>query len=313
MSFTIPNIQTVTNFSTGYDGQTVPDKVDWTALDAADNDAGVLSGCAVAAKTPTVMKVKVAAGIVIFAGKSVNVTASTTLTVTAASATDRRDIVSVNKTGTLAVTKGTACGTAGWARTSANLPPVKPTIPATSVILAEIYVVGTTTATNKTTVVAAKNLVDKRVTWAFQRTTVVKTAATFTSTATSAITALSMPLAPTATYAFDAEVYANNSASGSTGVAVAVVVPAGATLRYNVLSTPNSTATKVVTYVTNTASQSAMITASGFTGAIQLTGAVIMSTATGTLKIGLASQTGSTTAHGTATVNIGSNLIVSPL
>ena len=64
----------------------------------------------------------------------------------------------INNAGTVSVVAGTPCTVAGWSRTSTALPPVKPAIPANSIVLAEVYVANTTTT------VASGNIIDKRCT-----------------------------------------------------------------------------------------------------------------------------------------------------
>ena len=122
-----------------------------------------------------------------------------------------------------------------------------------------------------------------------------------------------MPLPASTNWRFEADLFVSQSASGSTAVSIGVAVPAGATVQYNVFGNTNSSGTKVSSFVTTTTAQGGFITTSGFTGFIKVVGAVIMSTATGSLQIEFSSQTGSTTAAGTATMNIGSNLVVMPL
>jgi hypothetical protein len=148
VTFTIPNIES----SPTFDGQSVPDATDWSAVTLAENGTYVVSGMGV---TPSSgMTVAIAAGTFSIAGGQYTYAGGTT-TVGAASATDRRDIISINSSGTITVTAGTPCGTAGWTRSSSGLPPVKPAIPASNVILAEIYVSSTTTT------VASGNIIDK--------------------------------------------------------------------------------------------------------------------------------------------------------
>ena len=153
MPFTIPNIEA----SPTFDGQAVPDFTDWAALTAGESSTGVINGCGVTQHTGSDMNVAVAAGnIFVNGGASIAVAAVTSLAIGAASASDRRDIVTVNSSGTVSVTAGTACGTAGWTRNSSGLPPVKPSIPANSVLLAEVYVAATTTV-----ITTAANIIDK--------------------------------------------------------------------------------------------------------------------------------------------------------
>ncbi len=151
MSFTIPNIEDAPT----YDGQSVPDKTDWACLTAADLSTGVISGLAVTS-TGT-LGIAIASGTFAI-GPNFYSYAGGSSTVSAASATDRRDIVSINSSGTITVTAGTACGTVGWNRTVSGNPPVKPAIPANNVLLAEVYVPGTAAS------ITNSNIIDKRVT-----------------------------------------------------------------------------------------------------------------------------------------------------
>lgn len=151
MAFTLPNIET----SPTFDAQSVVDSTDESCIVAANNGTGVISGCGVVAQGTPNMTVQVGSGTVRVAGAPVGVSSVGSLTIGAASATDRKDIVVVNNAGTVSVVAGTACGTAGWTRSSAGLPPVKPAIPANSVLLAEVYVASTTTS------IPNANIVDK--------------------------------------------------------------------------------------------------------------------------------------------------------
>lgn len=309
MALVIPDIQSITNGTNGYDSQAVEDATDLAILAAAGDETGVISGCGVTAQGSPNMTVQVAAGTVIINGLVVPVAAVASQTIAAADSTDRRDIVVVNNSGTVSVTKGTDCGTAGWTRTSTNLPPVKPSIPANSVVLAEVVVTSTTTS------VAAANIVDKTNIISVPVTGTVLTATTtVTATATAAVTALNQPLVPSQNYDFECNLFVNNSSSGSTGVSIGVVVPTGATLQYSVLGCTNSTTTKIVPFSSSTAQTGGFITTSGFTGFIQIAGSVQMGTATGSIQVGVSSQTSTTSSnHGTATVNIGSSLVMTPV
>jgi len=152
MALTIPNLEA----SPTFDAQAIPDSTDLAAQLAAMQQTGVLTGMGV---TPSsLMTVAVAAGTYLVAGVKYTY-AGGTIAAGAASASDRKDIVSINTSGTVAVTAGTACGTAGWSHSTAspftNPPPVKPAIPANSVLLGELYIANTTTT------VAAGNIIDK--------------------------------------------------------------------------------------------------------------------------------------------------------
>lgn len=151
MALTLPNLQS----SPTFDGQTIDDATDLAALSAQAGGQGVYVGCGVTPHTGSDMNVTVAAGAVVINGAIVSVSAVSSLAVGAASSYDRRDIVTVNSSGTVSVTAGTPCGTAGWTRSTNALGPVKPAIPSNSVLLAEVYVASTTTA------IASGNILDK--------------------------------------------------------------------------------------------------------------------------------------------------------
>lgn len=158
MPLVIPDIQNITNGTTGLDFQSVEDGTDQAAINAAiANTAYVVSGMQVTQNTGSNMLVSIAAGKFVINGTDVQY-AGGTATIGAASTTDRRDIISINASGTVTVTAGTACGTAGWTRTSTGLPPVKAAIPANNVLLGEVGVTSTTTV-----ITTAVNVVDKTV------------------------------------------------------------------------------------------------------------------------------------------------------
>ena len=151
--WTIPNIQAITNGSTGYDMQAWTDSTDNAILQAAISGAAfVVTGMTVSPSSG--LTVAVAAG-----GYCINGTfytyAGGTVTATSAGASDRRDLVSIDTSGTLYVTAGTVCGTAGWVRTSSGLPPVKAAVPSNQCGLADLVVTSTTTT------IAAINISDR--------------------------------------------------------------------------------------------------------------------------------------------------------
>jgi hypothetical protein len=158
MPLTIPDIQNVTNGSNGFDAQAITDFTDISALAGTDSGNGVISGCQVTAQSSANMTVQVAAGNVLINGAVVTVAGVSSLTISAADATDRRDIVTVNSSGTVSVTKGTDCGTAGWTRTSTGLGPIKPSIPSNSALLAEVFVGSSTSAINTINIVDKTNI-----------------------------------------------------------------------------------------------------------------------------------------------------------
>lgn len=156
MALVIPNIQGITNGANGYDIQSIPDATDWAIRDASDQQSiYVVSGMQVTQHTGSDMLVSIAAGAYVINGGQYTY-AGGTATVSAASATDRRDLISIDTSGTVNVTAGTACGTAEWVRSTLALPPVKPAIPSNQCSLAEVAVpAGMNAVTNL-------NIVDKR-------------------------------------------------------------------------------------------------------------------------------------------------------
>ncbi len=92
------------------------------------------------------MGIQSTAGSVTVAGTTYAVAAAS-VTIAGAQASDRRDIIVANSSGSVYAVQGTPCGTAGWTRNSfPGLPPVKPAIPANNVFLSEIYVGAATTS-----------------------------------------------------------------------------------------------------------------------------------------------------------------------
>jgi hypothetical protein len=141
LAFTIPNVGVA-----GFPDQSEPDSVDIDILTAGHSMTGVVSGCAVTAQGSPDMTVAVASGTISVLGVNQAVT-SGNVTITAAHATlPRKDIVVVNSSGTKSVTAGTAA-----------TQPLKPAIPANSVVLAEIYVPALDTTIN------TNQITDKRV------------------------------------------------------------------------------------------------------------------------------------------------------
>ena len=140
MPFVIPNTSDAL-----VPGQASPDKVDVDVITGGSGLSGVLTGCA-ASVTGTNMTVTIAAGTVIIAGRAADVAAGD-VTIGAAHATlARYDLVTVNTSGTKAVTAGTAATN-----------PVFPAIPADSVVLHAVYVPAADTA------IASNQITDKRL------------------------------------------------------------------------------------------------------------------------------------------------------
>jgi len=141
LAFTIPNVGVA-----GFPDQSEPDSVDIDILTAGHSITGVVSGCAVTAQGSPDMTVAVASGTISVLGVNQAVS-SGNVTIGAAHATlARKDIVVVNSSGTKSVTAGTAA-----------TQPLKPAIPANSVVLAEIYVPALDTTIN------TNQITDKRV------------------------------------------------------------------------------------------------------------------------------------------------------
>jgi hypothetical protein len=127
--------------------QSEPDKVDIDILVAGLNGVGVVSGCAVTAQGSPDMTCAVASGVTRNADGTTAVVASGNVTITAADATNPRiDLVVVSSAGAKSATAGTAAAQ-----------PVMPAIPATSVVLAAVYVPATDTT------IATNQITDKRV------------------------------------------------------------------------------------------------------------------------------------------------------
>src|SRR3990167_8658488 len=124
MPFTIPN-----EADAAFADQAEPDKVDIDILVAALKGDGVISGCAVTAQGTPDMTVAVASGTIIIAGATIAVSGGD-VTITAAAGTNPRfDLVVENNAGTKSAVAG-----------AANANPCFPAIPASSVVLAAVYV-----------------------------------------------------------------------------------------------------------------------------------------------------------------------------
>lgn len=120
---------------------------DFDALVQGVKGEGVVTGCAVTAQGSPDMTVAVAAGTVKIAGALVTVSSGNVTITTANAIYPRIDIVVVNSSGTKSVTAGAA--------TTVNT--VMPAIPASSVILAAVYVPANDTA------IATAQITDKKV------------------------------------------------------------------------------------------------------------------------------------------------------
>ncbi len=127
--------------------QAEPDTADFEILLRAYQGTGVLSGCAVTESSPAAQEVDIASGVVVLAWEKITVSAQADKAVSAADGTNPRfDIISINSSGTAVVTAGTPAAQ-----------PEAPTIPASSVPLAFLYV----PASDNTH--ADNQIVDKRV------------------------------------------------------------------------------------------------------------------------------------------------------
>lgn len=149
---TVPNLQS----SPTFDGQAATDFTDWTTLQDAPAGIGVQSGGVVAFSSGRAYTVT--AVTFTLAGYATHTTSSATVTVAAASSTDRRDmIVADSSTGLVSIVAGTPGAVANWTRGSGVLPPVKPLLTATQVLIAEVWVPGGSST------LSIANIIDKRL------------------------------------------------------------------------------------------------------------------------------------------------------
>jgi hypothetical protein len=148
LAFTIPHPADVLEDPADVFPQAQWDRVDIDILAAAvGGKDGVRSGCAVTAQGTPDMTVTVASGTIVVGFVEVAV-GSGNVTIPAAHGTlPRFDLIAVNNSGVKSVVQGTAAAT-----------PVFPAIPATSVIVAAVYVPAADTA------IQTIQIVDKRVT-----------------------------------------------------------------------------------------------------------------------------------------------------
>lgn len=139
--FTIPNVGDAFNAA-----QAQVDTVDLDIVVAGVAGTGVISGCAVTAQGSPDMTLAVASGTVKVGATVVAVSAGNVTITTAHATLARFDLVVVDNAGTKSVTAGTAA-----------TPPVFPAIPASSVVLAAVYVPATDTA------IQSNQITDKRM------------------------------------------------------------------------------------------------------------------------------------------------------
>ncbi|MDO8618399.1 MAG: hypothetical protein Q7R49_00475 [Candidatus Daviesbacteria bacterium] len=119
---------------------------------------GVVSGCAVTASSPVAMTVELASGVLVVNGTYVTISASTPVISVANGTYPRKDIITVNSSGTVTVTAGTADQAIPSANTGVNTNnPIPADIPSNQVIIAEIWVAAATTT------IATAAITDKRV------------------------------------------------------------------------------------------------------------------------------------------------------
>ncbi len=129
------------------DNQAEPDSVDIEILLLGYKRTGVVSGCAVTEDPATPdLTVDVAVGVAILDGSQIAVSAQLNNAVTTGAGSPRVDLVTVNSSGTVVITDGTAAAE-----------PVAPAIPANSVPLAFLYVPASDTS------IANNQITDKRV------------------------------------------------------------------------------------------------------------------------------------------------------
>ncbi len=129
MAFGIPDL-----VNASFPSQAQVDAVDFDVLVAGQNLTGVqyvggVLGCAVTQQGSPYTTVAVAAGTVRIAGRKVSVTGANVTIAANSSGNTRFDLITVDTSGTLADVQGTAA-----------VSPVFPTVPASQVAIAAIYV-----------------------------------------------------------------------------------------------------------------------------------------------------------------------------
>jgi hypothetical protein len=141
MAFTIPN-----QADAGTSSQSEVDAVDFGILVAAYNGTGVVTGGAVTAQGTPDMTVAIAAGTVLINGTRYTISSGNGTIATADSSNPRFDLITINTSGAIVVTAGTAASN-----------PVFPAIPADDAVLAAVHVPAGDTA------IATAQIIDKRV------------------------------------------------------------------------------------------------------------------------------------------------------
>ena len=140
MAVITPNIGTA-----AYDAQSIVDATDEVAkfLYGQGTGLGLGGDGLVTPNLGTDMNVSVGAWSTAFIGGQLYAWVTTVLSVNPASVTDRKDLVVFSSSTGLGVVPGTPCGTTSWTKLNqpySNPPPLKPTLPSSSIPLAEIYV-----------------------------------------------------------------------------------------------------------------------------------------------------------------------------
>ena len=140
--------------ATTHHAQAVLDSTDLAALTAGSDGTGVVSGCGA---TPAGRSVIIASGQIVYNGNAYSVSTHT-VSIPESLSGDRRDAIWANIYGTVRVTLGTPASVNNWTSSSNVPPPSKPTIPSNAVLLAEVYVVGGSTASLTSTEILDKRL-----------------------------------------------------------------------------------------------------------------------------------------------------------
>ena len=178
----VPDVSSVTDAR-----QSRLNERDLDILQAAIEGTGLVAGCAITAQIVPDMTVAVAAGSVFILGTGPIAIAGGNVTISAADSTNPRwDLITSNASGTLVVTVGTVA-----------ISPKPPSTPATSAILAYVWV------RNGATSIITTDIFDKRLRVANKSNSQAMLAADFTnSTTTFSNTALSVNVIAGRRYAF---------------------------------------------------------------------------------------------------------------
>ena len=145
MAFTIPNVGTA-----AFTAQAMANATDFDIIVGGTARSGVSSGCAVSPTGAANGAVAVASGTAVVDAILVAVTAGNVTIAANSSGNPRRDLITVNNTGT----KGVVVGTAGAV-------PLMPAIPAGRTVLADVYVPN---GHGGASTIAANQITDKRLT-----------------------------------------------------------------------------------------------------------------------------------------------------